>query len=149
MRNFIQVLSWDESFFLAKILSSREPILLIRELIINLTRVVLLLQQTRPRCLDLTVTKIRAKMYPKEENDCEIIFEDLGNQNDSSCRWVAPTSESYFDRVDYDIDSIVIVGKPDLTWIYPPWEFECRLDLTYATFFEDKKVSENLTQPHH
>lgn len=55
--------------------------------------------------------------------------------------WAVPSSERYFDRVDYDVDSIAIVGNADLSWLSPPWEFECRLDVVGATLLEDKKVN--------
>lgn len=54
--------------------------------------------------------------------------------------WAVPSSENYFSRLDYDVDSIAIVGNADLSWLSPPWEFECRLDVVNATLLEDKKV---------
>lgn len=60
--------------------------------------------------------------------------------------WVNPKDTSFFDGLQYDIDSIVLVGNCDLTWLNPPWEFECRLDVEYASFLQDKKVSLQLFQ---
>lgn len=80
------------------------------------------------------------------DDDC--IFIEPNVQSPQSF-WVNPKSSSYFDKVDYDIDSIVLVGNFGLQWLNPPWEFECRLDIQYATFLDDKKVCSKLYSSYH
>ena len=76
-------------------------------------------------------------MRCSEPDDCVIVGEFSSTDD---IHWICPRSETFFSRVDFDVDSVVIVGSSDLTWLCPPWEFECRLDVVHATLAEDKKV---------
>lgn len=69
------------------------------------------------------------------DDDCIII-----NDNDPQNFWTHPESEGLFDSVNFDVDSVLIVGDADMSWLSPPSEFECRLDLVHATLLKDKKV---------
>lgn len=73
--------------------------------------------------------------------DCSenIIFPELDDA-ELTDYWVNPKHSSFFDSLRFDIDSIVVVGNCNLSWFNPPWEFECRLDVQYASYLTDKKV---------
>lgn len=65
---------------------------------------------------------------------------------DANNYWVKPQNLSYFDSINYDVDSINILGNCDLSWIAPPVAFECRLNIEYARFVDDFKVNLNKFQ---
>lgn len=69
-----------------------------------------------------------------------IVFPELA-EAELQDYWVNPKDSSFFDSLQFDIDSIVVVGNCDMSWLNPPWELECRLDVEYASYLTDKKVN--------
>lgn len=71
-------------------------------------------------------------------DDCVVIDENFTSEDITY--WSVPKSTGYFDTVNYDVDSVVLVGDADLSWLSPPFDFECRLDIQHAVLLDDKKV---------
>lgn len=65
---------------------------------------------------------------------------DVNFTDKDTTYWEKPKSLDFFDSVRYDVDSIAIVGNANMSWLSPPYDFECRLDMEHAVLLDDKKV---------
>lgn len=72
------------------------------------------------------------------DDDCMIVDEKIFINEDKY--WIHPKFTNFFDKLQYDMDSVLIIGDPDMSWLAPRLDFECRLDITHATFLKDGKV---------
>lgn len=89
----------------------------------------------------------RQKSHCYDDMDVDIIGcdDEIHGQN-SFTNWVQPKSLAFFDAVNYDVDSITVVGDCDLTWLSPPREFQCRLNIARATYVNDNEVKKKKKQ---
>ena len=55
--------------------------------------------------------------------------------------WKKANTLSDFETIRYDIDSVVVLGDASMRWLEPPTDFECKLKITHARLWDDKKVN--------
>lgn len=73
--------------------------------------------------------------------DDHVVRDGFLESGQHSTYWSLPRSSDYFDAISHDVDSVVVLGNADMTWVAPPYDFECRLDIVHAQLLPDKKVT--------